>query len=54
MPKQNNDSDKNQKKFINSLSDKQKKAFEIAEEHLKSSFNLNKSLGYIEYNKNNK
>lgn len=43
------------KKFIESLSAIEKKALSIAQRNLESSFNLEKSIGYIEwYNKYNK
>ena len=42
-----------QESYIQSLNDKEKKAYEIAQEHLKSSFNIKKSIGYIEYKKQN-
>jgi hypothetical protein len=39
------------KEYINTLSDKQKKAMNIAKDHLQSSFNISKSVGYVEYKK---
>jgi hypothetical protein len=36
-------------KYLNSLSDHERKTMEIAKEHLGTSFNINKSIGYIEW-----
>jgi hypothetical protein len=41
-------------KYIESFNDKEKKAYEIAMEHLKTSFNIEKSVGYIDYKDNEK
>jgi len=41
---------KQEKKYLTSLNDKERKAYEIAKQHLKSSFNIQKSIGYINYN----
>ena len=38
--------------YINHLSENEKKALEIAKDHLKSSFSLEKSIGYIKFSKN--
>lgn len=38
-------------KYINTLNDKEKTALEIAKKHLGSSFDLKKSIGYINYEK---
>lgn len=35
--------------YINDLSDNEKKALEIAKDHLKSSFSLEKSIGFIKF-----
>lgn len=43
----------NEEKYIQSLTDKERKAYEIAKEHLQTSFNIEKSIGYIEYKKEN-
>jgi hypothetical protein len=37
--------------YLSSLNDMQKKAYLIAKEHLGSSFNVNRSNGYHEWNK---
>ena len=36
--------------YIDSLSDDQKKALEIAKSHLGTSFSLEKSIGFIKFN----
>lgn len=38
--------------YVKSLSEKDKKGLEIAKSHLGMSFQLEKSLGYLEYKKN--
>jgi hypothetical protein len=38
--------------YINQLSENEKKALEIAKDHLQSSFSLEKSIGYIKFSKN--
>ena len=40
------------KKYIESMDDKDRTAYEIAKEHLGSSFDLVKSLGYIKFVEN--
>ncbi len=35
--------------YINSLNDKEKKALEIAKCHLKSSFDISKTIGFLEW-----
>jgi transcriptional regulator CtsR len=40
--------------YIKTFDDKEKKAYEIARSHLKSSFNIKKSIGYIKYDKSDK
>jgi hypothetical protein len=37
--------------YLDSLSEKEKKGYEIAKSHLGMSFQLEKSLGYLEYKK---
>lgn len=39
--------------YIDSLSFKEKKAYEIAKDHLKSSFSLEKSVGFLKWRKKN-
>jgi transcriptional regulator CtsR len=41
-------------KYILSLTDKERKAYEIAKSHLMTSFSLVKSNGYIDYVKKNR
>ena len=41
-----------QKQYLDSLSEKEKKSYEIAREHLGMSFQLDKSNGYIKWYKN--
>lgn len=41
-----------QELYLKSLSEKDKKGYEIAKSHLGMSFQLDKSLGYLEYKKN--
>ena len=38
-----------EKEYIQSLNEKQLKALTIAKDHLKSSFNITKSIGYIKF-----
>lgn len=45
----NMDTQKLQQSYIDSLSEKEKQAYEIARTHLGSSFSLEKSLGFIRY-----
>ena len=40
-----------QDKYLKSLSEKDRKGYEIAKSHLGMSFQLEKSLGYLEYKK---
>jgi hypothetical protein len=44
-----NDNDALQKQYIESLSEKEKKSYEIAKEHLGMSFQLDKSVGYLKW-----
>lgn len=39
-----------QKKYIENLDEKEKQALEIAKDHLKSSFDLEKSIDFINWN----
>jgi len=48
------ENNKSMEKYIKTLNDKERKAYEIAKSHLKSSFNIKKSIGYINYDKSNK
>jgi hypothetical protein len=41
-----------QKQYLDSLSEKEKKSYEIAKEHLGMSFQLDKSVGYLKWLKN--
>jgi hypothetical protein len=40
-------------KYLNQMDDKERKAYTIAQEHLETSFNIVKSIGYIEWKKKN-
>jgi len=40
----------NELTYLNSLSPKEKQAYNIAESHLKTSFELKRSTGYIDFN----
>jgi len=51
MPKKQNTE---VKKYIKSLTDMEKKALTIAKEDLDSSFNIEKSIGYLSWLKKNK
>ena len=44
--------EKNIKTYINQLSDNEKKSYEIAKQHLESSFSISKSIGFINWNEN--
>jgi hypothetical protein len=44
--------DQQQEKYIQSLSEREHKAYLIAKSHLGSSFDLEKSIGYMEWKKN--
>ena len=37
--------------YLNQMDDKERKAYTIAKEHLETSFNIIKSIGYIEWKK---
>ena len=41
-------------RYIGSLTDIQKKAYEIAKEHLGSSFDITKSIGFLKWIEKNK
>ena len=41
--------DKDDEAYLKSLNDKEKKAYKIAKDFLKTSFDIKKSLGYKEY-----
>ena len=41
-------------KYLETLSDNEKKALEIAKDHLQSSFSLDKSIGFIKFNSDKK
>jgi hypothetical protein len=43
----------NQDEYILSLNEMEKKALEIAKSHLESSFNIEKSIGYLNWLKKN-
>ena len=49
----NNQLSELEQKYIESLNLKEKQAYEIAKSHLGSSFSLIKSIGFIEWQKNN-
>ena len=38
-------------KYLQTLSEKERKAYEIAKEHLEMSFQLEKSIGFIKWKK---
>ena len=42
------------KKYIESMNDKERVAYEIAKDHLQSSFDLVKSIGYKKFAEKNK
>ena len=52
---QNNENNKNRrikelmKKYVESFSEKELEAYKIAQEHLKTSFSLEKSIGFRKY-----
>lgn len=43
---------KEEKEYLNSLTDEESKTLEIARDHLESSFNLRKSIGFIKWKEN--
>lgn len=46
--------EKLQQAYLDSLTEKEKKGYEIAKSHLGMSFDLEKSIGYLEWKKQNK
>ena len=46
------DVEKLQQEYLKSLSEKEKKSYEIAKDHLGMSFQLDKSVGYLKWLKN--
>lgn len=53
IDKQNFDIETKIKLYLEQLTDDEKIVLEIAKQQLKSSFNLKKSIGFIEFCKNN-
>ena len=49
---QDKQDEKNIKTYLNQLSDNEKKSYEIAKQHLESSFSIAKSIGFINWNEN--
>ena len=45
--------DKLQQAYLDSLTEKERKGYEIAKSHLGMSFDLEKSIGYLEWKKQN-
>ena len=43
---------KEEKEYVKSLTDEESKTLEIARDHLESSFNLRKSIGFIKWKEN--
>ena len=41
-----------EKEYLNSLTDEESKTLEIARDHLESSFNMRKSIGFIKWKEN--
>jgi hypothetical protein len=41
-----------EKEYLDSLTDEESKTLEIARDHLESSFNLRKSIGFIKWKEN--
>ena len=41
-----------EKEYLNSLTDEESKTLEIARDHLESSFNMRKSIGFIRWKEN--
>ena len=42
-----------QQAYLNTLTEKERKGYEIAKSHLGMSFDLEKSIGYLEWKKQN-
>jgi hypothetical protein len=40
-------------KYMESLTEKERVALQIAQDHLESSFDIERSVGYLEFKKNN-
>ena len=53
METQNNSEQENLERYVNSLNEKERQAYEIAKDHLGSSFSLYKSRGYLDWKKRN-
>ena len=47
------DIEKTIQKYMESLTEKERVALEIAKDHSESSFDIERSVGYIEFKKNN-
>lgn len=47
--KRKSKSPKEDERYIETFTDKEQKAYEIAQDHLQSSFNLTKSLGFVKW-----
>ena len=45
--------EKLQQAYLDSLTEKERKGYEIAKSHLRMSFDLEKSIGYLEWKKQN-
>jgi hypothetical protein len=43
---------KEEKEYVKSLTDEESKTLEIARDHLESSFNMRKSIGFIKWKEN--
>ncbi len=50
-PKQNMDIDTEKKVYLGSISEKELKGYHIAKSHLGDSFQLEKSIGFLEWKK---
>lgn len=49
----NNMNTEQEQAYLSSLTEKEKKGYEIAKSHLGMSFDLEKSIGYLEWKKKN-
>lgn len=47
------DIEKTIQKYMESLTDKERIALQIAQDHLESSFDIERSVGYLEFKNNN-
>ncbi len=54
MSSKKSDENKQVKKYVKSLSEKEKIAYVIAKEDLQSSFDITKSIGFLSWKKKNK